>query len=602
MMTISASAQFYIYFSDGTVAKVDSISMIAPGEPEEPDTPTEPEEPATPSTGIGVFSVSAYGRVVTFSPGNLQYTQSTNTWSFAKNQWDYIGTDNVIGGSVSSDPTFGDSKEGTALADKIDLFGWSTNTTNFGVNTSTDVDFILPFIDWGTNKIGNDTPNTWCTLTSAEWYYILYNRTNADDLVGVAQVNGVNGLILLPDNWECPASVTFKSGFHSEWGAEAYGQYQTFTVEQWLLLESAGAVFLPAAGDRDGLFVDDSQLIGTYWGASWYLGPTPESNGRDVCQCQFYSNEPNIFLSGCRGGRSVRLVKDVTPETPENPDTPTEPEEPDDRPDESENDTLLNNFTLGDYGFFGSPEMIAGTDTTIALSDGDYQCQLGLISLYAWDDNIVYTGQGFSGMGLFFVADLPVWWITAGDYAGYCLANSTGFYIDSVMTAYTAEAGQLVDLQAYGDGWKALLAAKTQEDSIAAAELIYGAQTGSQFYHMDFNTGVQSYYYGNVKYANIVEDNSLGLLFDLKLEWYDNMNPNRCYGLATKEVDGATVLVEPYDMHVINKEYSNRPTEEKSLAVSAKKTAKNNSVSGKISKLHPMKKIDFPMPMRKVIR
>ena len=32
MMTINASAQFYIYFSDGTVAKVDSISMIAPVE------------------------------------------------------------------------------------------------------------------------------------------------------------------------------------------------------------------------------------------------------------------------------------------------------------------------------------------------------------------------------------------------------------------------------------------------------------------------------------------------------------------------------------------------------------------------------------------
>ena len=32
MMTISASAQFYIYFSDGTVAKVDSISMVAPVE------------------------------------------------------------------------------------------------------------------------------------------------------------------------------------------------------------------------------------------------------------------------------------------------------------------------------------------------------------------------------------------------------------------------------------------------------------------------------------------------------------------------------------------------------------------------------------------
>ena len=30
MMTISASAQFYIYYSDGTVSKVDSISMVAP--------------------------------------------------------------------------------------------------------------------------------------------------------------------------------------------------------------------------------------------------------------------------------------------------------------------------------------------------------------------------------------------------------------------------------------------------------------------------------------------------------------------------------------------------------------------------------------------
>ena len=32
MMTISAYAQFYIYYSDGSVAKVDSISMVAPNE------------------------------------------------------------------------------------------------------------------------------------------------------------------------------------------------------------------------------------------------------------------------------------------------------------------------------------------------------------------------------------------------------------------------------------------------------------------------------------------------------------------------------------------------------------------------------------------
>ena len=183
---------------------------------------------------------------------------------------------------------------------------------------------------------------------------------------------------------------------------------------------------------------------------------------------------------------------------------------------------------------------------------------------------------------------IPVWWITAGDFAGYYVGNSTGFYIDSVMTAYTAEAGQLVDLQAYGDGWKALLAAKTQEDSIAAQELIYGAQTGAQFYHMDFNTGVQSYYYGNVKYANIVDDDSLGLLFDLKFEWYDVVNDGYFYGLAYEEViteagDTTIVINEPYELRTINKEYSNMPIieeEEETTETSALVPMKKNLYLG----------------------
>ena len=236
MMTISASAQFYIYCSDGNVIKVDSISMIAPAdepdtpvEPEGPNTPTEPEEPTNPSAGIGVFSVSA-DKQVTFSKGNLQYTQSTNTWSFAENQYDYIGTDNVIGGSVTSDE-YGDYKNGTALADKVDLFGWSTSATNFGVSTSEDYnDYSGSFVDWGKNQIGSDAPNTWRTLSYDEWDYLLNTRTNASVLKGVAQVNGVNGFIFLPDTWVCPEGITFKSGFHSDYSA--YGQYQAFTSDQ----------------------------------------------------------------------------------------------------------------------------------------------------------------------------------------------------------------------------------------------------------------------------------------------------------------------------------------------------------------------------------
>ena len=295
MMTISASAQFYIYFSDGTVAKVDSISMIAPEEPSQPD----------PSAGIGSFSVSA-DKQVTFSKGNLQYTQSTDTWSFASTQYECLGTDNVTGGSVSSDPTYGDSKSGDALADKVDLFGWSTAATNFGVSTSTDWEngYSGSFVDWGTNKIGNDVPNTWRTLTYDEWSYLRDSRTNANELCGVAQVNGVNGLVFLPDNWVCPEGVTFKSGFHSEWGIDYYAQYQAFTIEQWSKLESAGAVFLPAAGGRGGTGVYDVQGNGYYWSATEY-------NSYNAYCLYFYSDEASMLNLNRYLGHSVRLVKDL---------------------------------------------------------------------------------------------------------------------------------------------------------------------------------------------------------------------------------------------------------------------------------------------------
>ena len=254
--------------------------------------------------GIGTFSVSA-DKQVTFSQGNLQYTQSTNTWSFAENQWDYIGTDNVTGGSVTSDPTYGDSKEGTALADKVDLFGRSTGATKFGVSTSTDYDdYSSSFVDWGRNKIGNDAPNTWRTLTYYEWDYVVFGRPNASSLKGVAQVNGVNGLILLPDNWTCPLGVTFKSGFHGSYDVDYYAAYQTFTADQWSKLEAAGAVFLPAAGYRSGSDVYTVQYYGYYWSASVF-------DGYDAYYLLFRSDGARMSNYVRCDGLSVRLVKDL---------------------------------------------------------------------------------------------------------------------------------------------------------------------------------------------------------------------------------------------------------------------------------------------------
>ena len=248
-------------------------------------------EPNTPATSNKEFSVSD-SKKVTFSKGNLQYTQSTDTWSFAENQYDYIGRDNVID---------------DALADKIDLFSWSTSATNFGVSTSTDWmnDYLGSFVDWGTNKIGNDAPNTWRTLSYDEWNYLLDARPNASSLKGVAQVNGVNGLILLPDSWTCPSGVTFKSGFHSEWWSDDYyAAYQTFTAAEWSKLEAAGAVFLPASGERGGSDVYTVQYSGCYWSATGY-------DGNEARFLYFRPDEAYIGYNFRCNGISVRLVKDL---------------------------------------------------------------------------------------------------------------------------------------------------------------------------------------------------------------------------------------------------------------------------------------------------
>jgi len=263
----------------------------------------------------GAFSVSAT-KQVRFSRGNLQYTQSTQTWSFAEHQYDMLGTDNVDGGTEQTDTNFGYYyKGGTALADKIDLFGWSgsTGSAKWGISTSqSNSDYSGDFVDWGTNTIGTDAPNTWRTLTYDEWSYLRYTRTNADNLVGVARINlnadgteYANGLVLLPDNWTCPAGVTFKSGFASENNVQAYADYQTFTLSDWQKLEAAGAVFLPASGYRYGSHVYNVQSGGYYWSATPY-------DSDYANEFSFYSNEASTSYIWRRySDQAVRLVQDL---------------------------------------------------------------------------------------------------------------------------------------------------------------------------------------------------------------------------------------------------------------------------------------------------
>ena len=255
---------------------------------------------------LAAFSVSDSTKIY-FSQGNLQYQASTNTWRFAEHQWDFVG--DSINGNVYENGVKSDNLKISPTYDGwIDLFGWGTSGYN-GKNpymTSTSYsdygdgsnDIAGTNYDWGVyNKISNggNQAGLWRTLTKDEWDYVISNRSDARYLRGTATVNGVNGLILLPDNWTLPTGVTFTYG-------EGGWSQNTYSASEWSKMEANGAVFLPAAGYRDGTGVNYVGSHGLYWSSSAY---------DDYAYClDFFSGGVGTAGNGHRNfGLSVRLVR-----------------------------------------------------------------------------------------------------------------------------------------------------------------------------------------------------------------------------------------------------------------------------------------------------
>ena len=157
------------------------------------------------------------------------------------------------------------------------------------------------FVDWGTLPIDDYEPNTWRTLTSDEWGYLRWSRPRASKLCGIAQVNGVNGFVFLPDNWKNTDEVSFIPGFDVNYGSQYYAVHQEFSAEQWMVMEAAGAVFLPAVGfsDSDMVTVTNPSYFGRYWSAN-----------PGTC-FEFYSREAGRKANELYRAISVRLVKDL---------------------------------------------------------------------------------------------------------------------------------------------------------------------------------------------------------------------------------------------------------------------------------------------------
>ena len=264
----------------------------------------------------GLFSVNENHDLVYFSQGNLiaqwRTGEGWGNFNFAGYQ-SFILKD-MEGNIHLSNPS---------NQERIDLFGWSTieSYNNYGINAASAGSFIFSFKDWGTANIQNGGgANKWRTPSYDEFRYILQSRS-ASVVRGKSDArffnlyltdqNGLAGIVLLPDNYVLP------EGISNNLTANHINQISTavsLTYAELEKLEEAGAVFLPAAGYRNGTTVytsSDGWPIGAYWTST--AVPNVDTNATSIW---FGKESGTLYLNyeilkGRHLGMSVRLIGPV---------------------------------------------------------------------------------------------------------------------------------------------------------------------------------------------------------------------------------------------------------------------------------------------------
>lgn len=241
--------------SEAEKAKADAEkAKAAAAKAEAEKAKTEKAAPASKSSSkdgalCGVFSVGG-NKKVHFSMGNLQFNPKEYEFRFAEHQWDIIG-------DISISPTY----DGW-----FDLFGYGTSgymgcqpteKSDIWSHYPTKHDIANTNYDWGVyNPIcnGGNKEGLWRTLSKDEWQFLLFDRPNASKMFISAIVNKTQGKIILPDDFY---EKRIRVPIASDCSTNNYG------IDNWKILEDAGAVFLPLIKRRGVTGVDCS-----YWTSS----------------------------------------------------------------------------------------------------------------------------------------------------------------------------------------------------------------------------------------------------------------------------------------------------------------------------------------------
>jgi len=233
------------------------------------------------------FSVSANSQVY-FSPGNFEYFNrsdygSVANWGgdmgnfytddaadcarFSPNQWD-----RKLSNNRKESKYIGITRAVPNTNVWIDLFGWGTGSIpgyNRADASSTSVTIGYDqFNDWGTfygSKLNANShcTGTWFTMSRTQWSYLLNITSNAkrSGKCRIGSVNGVNGLIIAPDDFTQSLPQAISS-------TDFVNNYQ-----------KKGVVFLPAGGHMNYMANVNhswgfSQEINGYWTSTPVSGET----------------------------------------------------------------------------------------------------------------------------------------------------------------------------------------------------------------------------------------------------------------------------------------------------------------------------------------
>lgn len=292
-----------------------------------PDTPDTPETPTVPEGAIpGKFKISDNTEIY-FSRGNLIWSANgthavatggtkAGTWSFHEQQYGIL--------PESAPLTV------TATSGQTDLMGWGTSGydgvanrnvwpynmptsansgATFGPDGAHDLTGNYRYYDWGVyNAISNggNQPGLWRTLSKSEYKYLLDHTRH-----GLGTVNGVHGLILIPDNYVFPTAalqtrLRFDNGSTTT-NANLWAS-NTITASEWASMEQNGAVFLPAAGFRSWDNDHNPHVVrGNYGVSGDYWSSTAVSGGGDNSQRAWYFVFENDQLHPGNSATDVHL-------------------------------------------------------------------------------------------------------------------------------------------------------------------------------------------------------------------------------------------------------------------------------------------------------